>query len=336
MPLQIRRGTTAQRLTITPLPGELIYDTTTGQIFVGDGATVGGTTAGGISNEMAEDTAAALFTSGSHSGIEFTYNDASGSIDATVTVAATGPFDGDLTGSVFSDTSTLLVDGTGGRLVGPLATSGLVADLDTDIYSITSNTGTVTISPATRTAFGSSSLGVDGNVVIVRNTYSSTAGFVFQQHHSTADANNFAFLRTRGTGLLQTAVLNGDDLADISFSGHDGTSTVAGAAISVSVEGSPTTGNVPSKFSFATGNGTSLAVRAELSSAGIWKVNTIQALAANTALAFGGMVKLASYADETAATAAVGGTPQAGMMYYDTGATKIKGYQNGAWVVLQP
>jgi hypothetical protein len=42
MSLQIRRGTTAERLTITPLVGELILDTSTNQLYVGDGTTIGG------------------------------------------------------------------------------------------------------------------------------------------------------------------------------------------------------------------------------------------------------------------------------------------------------
>jgi hypothetical protein len=132
MPLQIRRGTTAQRLAITPLTGELIHDTTTGQLFVGNGTTAGGVTTTGITLEDAADTAASLFSTGSHSGITFAYNDAAGRIDATVTVAATGPFDGDLTGSVFSDNSTLLVDGTGGRIVGPVATDSVIINNTTD------------------------------------------------------------------------------------------------------------------------------------------------------------------------------------------------------------
>jgi hypothetical protein len=74
MPLQIRRGSTAQRLAITPLIGELVYDTTTGQLFVGNGTTLGGTTTTGISTEDAQDAAASLFTTGSHSGITFAYN----------------------------------------------------------------------------------------------------------------------------------------------------------------------------------------------------------------------------------------------------------------------
>jgi hypothetical protein len=52
MPLRLRRGTNAERLTITPLEGELIYTTDTKKVYVGDGNTIGGTdmvsTAGGF------------------------------------------------------------------------------------------------------------------------------------------------------------------------------------------------------------------------------------------------------------------------------------------------
>lgn len=43
MALRLRRGTDAERLLITPLEGELIYTTDTKLLYVGDGATVGGT-----------------------------------------------------------------------------------------------------------------------------------------------------------------------------------------------------------------------------------------------------------------------------------------------------
>jgi hypothetical protein len=42
MSFQIKRGTNAQRLAITPLSGELIYTTDTGLLYVGDGTTPGG------------------------------------------------------------------------------------------------------------------------------------------------------------------------------------------------------------------------------------------------------------------------------------------------------
>ena len=158
MPLQIRRGTTAQRLAITPLTGELIHDTTTGQLFVGNGTTAGGVTTTGITLEDAADTAASLFSTGSHSGITFAYNDAVGRIDATVTVAATGPFDGDLTGSVFSDGSTLLVDGTEGRIVGPVDTGSITISNTSDSIGLDfrryiGSVGSSTITP-NNTALG--------------------------------------------------------------------------------------------------------------------------------------------------------------------------------------
>ena len=40
----VRRGPTSDRDAFTPLNGEIIYDTTTGQLHVGDASTAGGTT----------------------------------------------------------------------------------------------------------------------------------------------------------------------------------------------------------------------------------------------------------------------------------------------------
>ena len=51
MALKIRKGTDAERLTITPASGELIYTTDTKQIFVGDSTTVGGIFVGPASSE---------------------------------------------------------------------------------------------------------------------------------------------------------------------------------------------------------------------------------------------------------------------------------------------
>jgi Major tropism determinant N-terminal domain len=51
MALKIRKGTDAERLTVTPAAGELIYTTDTKQIFVGDGTTAGGVFVGPASSE---------------------------------------------------------------------------------------------------------------------------------------------------------------------------------------------------------------------------------------------------------------------------------------------
>jgi hypothetical protein len=58
MALQVRRGTNAERLGITPAEGELLYTTDTKQLYIGDGTTAGGTTsiAGTIDSLLADTT----------------------------------------------------------------------------------------------------------------------------------------------------------------------------------------------------------------------------------------------------------------------------------------
>ena len=53
---RLRRGTNAERLTITPAEGELIYTTDTKKIFTGDGSTVGGNIVSGINNLLEDAT----------------------------------------------------------------------------------------------------------------------------------------------------------------------------------------------------------------------------------------------------------------------------------------
>ena len=67
MALQLRRGTSGTRTTITPEPGELIYTTDTKLVYVGDGTTAGGTLVtggggGGVSGigSLLEDTSPQL------------------------------------------------------------------------------------------------------------------------------------------------------------------------------------------------------------------------------------------------------------------------------------
>ena len=55
MALRLRRGTEAERQLITPLQGELIYATDTKQLYVGDGAAVGGILVGPLANNLVND-----------------------------------------------------------------------------------------------------------------------------------------------------------------------------------------------------------------------------------------------------------------------------------------
>ena len=116
MPLQVRRGTNAQRQAMTePLAsGELLYATDTGTLYIGNGTTLGGIAVANLSAQDVKDLSAALFTSGSHSGISFDYDSELGTIDATVDPDLSN-YQGVIRASAFSgslvaDDSGLLVD----------------------------------------------------------------------------------------------------------------------------------------------------------------------------------------------------------------------------------
>lgn len=87
MALQIRRGTNAERLTITPAEGELVYTTDSKKLFVGDGSTVGGNaSATGIVSVLA-DTSPQL---GGTLDLNGQNINGTGNIDINGTITATG------------------------------------------------------------------------------------------------------------------------------------------------------------------------------------------------------------------------------------------------------
>lgn len=93
----------------------------------------------------------------------------------------------------------------------------------------------------------------------------------FNQAHSTADARNFDFVRSRGTIESPTAVQNGDGIADIVFSAYDGVNLLpqVAAVLEVAVDGSVSPGSVPAGFYFSTFDGASLLNRVTISAAGL-------------------------------------------------------------------
>jgi hypothetical protein len=129
MPLQVRRGTDAERLAMTqPLAtGELLYVTNEQKLYVGDGATLGGIQITGYTDGDAKDSAAEIFTDGAHTGIGFTYNTATNVITAAVNLSNyEGTIRADaFKGSLFADDgSTIggqpLVDAISGTFNGNL------------------------------------------------------------------------------------------------------------------------------------------------------------------------------------------------------------------------
>jgi len=118
MPLQIRRGPTADRLSIVPLLGELVYDTNTGAVFIGDGITAGGVPITELSAEDVRNITAGQFLGSFiddntvHTGITFQYVD--NRLIATVSDSLSGNF----SGNFLSEDSTLIIDGRTGTVYG--------------------------------------------------------------------------------------------------------------------------------------------------------------------------------------------------------------------------
>ena len=119
MPLQIRRGTDAERTAMTqPLAaGELIFVTNTNKLYIGNGTVLGGIPVTEYTDEQARDASAAMFVTGTHNSITFAYDDALNKVNATVNLS---DYQGVIkaaafNGSVVANDSSLLIDGNTGK-----------------------------------------------------------------------------------------------------------------------------------------------------------------------------------------------------------------------------
>ena len=135
MPLQIRRGTDAERTAMTqPLAaGELIFVTNTNRLYIGNGTTNGGVPVTDYTDEQARDAVAPMLVNGTHSAISFVYDDALDKVNATVNLS---DYQGvikaaSFNGSVVANDSSLLIDGNTGKfnLSGSVGTD-IIPDTD--------------------------------------------------------------------------------------------------------------------------------------------------------------------------------------------------------------
>lgn len=297
MSLRIRRGTEIQRSGIVFDMGEIVWTTDSQQIWVGDGITQGGinilsnsagvglfynpttkkidfagasyttddiaegTTLGRqyFTVERAQDAVASMFTSGTHTGITFQYNDngtSNGVINAVVTIGE------DNLGihSVSADTSPEL----GGDL--SLNNNDINGTGNIDITgSITATSfGTVTTSQLLSTSTTPPTAGVTtDNVISLGSLTSPTTLWNFSDHThavwtgltNTADINTAFYARqVRGSLIAPEAVAPGDIIYRVNAQGYDGTgfSTLVGFGCQVDPDGVVSTGKVPGKFVITT------------------------------------------------------------------------------------
>jgi hypothetical protein len=141
MPLRIRRGSNAERLTITPAEGELIYTTDLKRVYVGDGVSLGGV-------EITANAALESLTSNLNLNGFNIIGSGNVIIDGNIEVSDGDVFSnvvGNLRGSVLGNNFELLVDGDTGTFTGNLVgdvKGSVFADDSTIIVDITTNTFT--------------------------------------------------------------------------------------------------------------------------------------------------------------------------------------------------
>lgn len=167
----------------------------------------------------------------------------------------------------------------------------------------------------------SKAMEIDQNQTLRVFTRSDQANVIqaYSNHANASDTSNILLARSRGSFGSETANTSGDPVFDLLYAGHDGSAYLGNVRLRAVVSGTVSTGVVPGRFEIGTRNNTgTLANRLTVDS---------------SVAVFSVMPQLPSYADETAATTAVG-TPANGMMFYDTSTGKIKARAGGVWVAL--
>jgi hypothetical protein len=245
MAFKIRRGLDDDRLAYVFEEGELIYTTDTYKLYVGDGETSGGnlvssqitsvngktdttvslTTvdipeSGGnfyFSNERAQDAIGTALTTGTHTGISFTYGstqDNANRIDATVTAVDAG-----LVNSIAFYQST----------------SAVVTPTDSLKFNNVSNT--LTLESGTFVV----QAGNSGRVLSAFDTFSNSSA-----------TNLIALRKARGSVTSPLAVTSGDVISQIGLQGYDGTAFQNAVVLSASAFGTVGSGVVPGIFTLST------------------------------------------------------------------------------------
>ena len=269
MALQIRRGPTADRMSFTPAVGELIYDTTTSSLYIGNGATVGGLPAGTLVPEDVQDIASTMLTSGSHQYITFAYDDSLGRINSTFDTSA---FNGVQPGqsyniNVIGDDSSTIVNALNRTVSAP---GGVIGPIFTNLID-SGDSSPITVTPAT---VFDSNVTVDGDVVlnnllsVITNLPSETVT-VFQTVGDHNGSLNISLAKSRGTVSSPTPVQNGDQLGNIIMQGYSNGQFINASAMLSRVDGAVSGTIIPSSLLFATTNTSGeLLTRVEIDSTG--------------------------------------------------------------------
>jgi hypothetical protein len=168
-----------------------------------------------------------------------------GNVTGNVIGTLTGTHIGEVVGSVFSDNSSLLVDGTNSKIVGRVDSPSITGDLYGRYVEIS---GYSVDNPSQKAGIR---LITDGN------SDDSYDLFTIEGYKTDNNAMSVVYKRSRGTPTAPTALVNGDEILGQFWFGADSSATPQlAAAMLVSVDATPTSGIVPGYITLATANAT--------------------------------------------------------------------------------
>ena len=311
MALKIRRGTDAQRSGVTFDIGEIVWTTDAKQLWMGDNLTQGGIPVVGDSvigyglsfnsttkrielgtvytdditesptavkkfftQDLAQDAAALLFTTGIHSGVTVQYDDQNGRINLTV-----DPDDIGITDLVL-DTSPQLggnLDLNGNSITGA-GTIDIGGDITTLNLTVDGYINSTALPPGgfksnTVVAIGSNT---DPNTLWINSTESF--GVFNGIADGTGNSTGISFRVSRGTLSTKTSVEPGDLLITLDAFGYDGTDylPVGGFIVAADPDAIVSAGSIPSAAAMITLTDSGVPNFAKLDSKGVFSVPVIQ------------------------------------------------------------
>ena len=351
--LRIKRGTKTALQTnpgYVPAEGELVYTTDSKEVFVGDGATTGGTPVS-VSTQNLEDLGNVQALAAQNDQI-LVYNGSQW--------AATDNPAVDVRGNIYGDDSTLLVDAINGKIVAPVETTSVTA---TNIIGNLAGdvTGSVTgnvVGNTTGTHFGNVIGGVTGDVK--GSLFGDDSGTIVD---SIANKINIGSVTTNTIEVADVTLPATSTELDITKSGD-----VSIVKMTRSQAGAHTSSNSIGRFRFATFDTTANAEKVQgsltitgdnliyipshdgvLQYANYFKVHKTGKVAINmgqaeipnepgATLEVNGNIKMAGANElllgNMTTTQRNALTAANGMIIYNTSDNKFQGYENGAWVNL--
>jgi hypothetical protein len=344
MAFRIRRGTDTDRLSITPSEGELLYTTDTGNIFVGDGTTIGGNL---VTTSLLDETSPELSADLDLGGNNIV---GTGNINIAGTITATGDINlgdgaednvivgGQIQSSLFPSTDNTYDLGAASSTWKAAYFSNFYGNFvdSEDNLLIDGDTGDATLGSIVGDSFTGSVFNDDSSIAIDGitgniNTTTIVAPNALTITTLSDGANDLRILAQQNAPQINLIKQDAVDLAgDVNaygrlvfsredINGEDVGSLITGNDFRIT-QGVPLNGNFESS-NFCTWTGTGL---------GVGKLDANETLDVEGNAVATGFVQFGSFTTtERDAIAAANG-----MVIYNTTDDKFQGYQNNVWINL--